>query len=149
MANTVRFVYAQSGQYNSLETKDSNTIYFLEDTQQIYKGEILFSNGESCPVIQYNENKDNSQFPIGTVIIYPEIPDIKISDGSSNLSELPFLTDTINNELSNIGVERDENGKISFSGTLTHKLKFGDDDIVYDGSQDVTVPLYKADYILN
>lgn len=137
MSNSVKFVYAQSEKFNALENKDSNTLYFLEDTRQIYKGDILFSN-ETQSVFLYESSLDDSKLPKGTIITYPDIPDMKISDGILSVKNLPFFSNTF-------GITK-EDDELSFSGRLNHKLIFGDNEIVYDGSEDVRVPTYKSDY---
>ena len=39
----IKFQYGESSAYNLLPSKDSDTLYFLSDTRQIYRGEELFS----------------------------------------------------------------------------------------------------------
>ena len=39
MANLVKFMSGSSASFAALGTKDDNTLYFLNDTKQIYKGE--------------------------------------------------------------------------------------------------------------
>lgn len=43
MANLVKFMSGSSASFAALGTKDDNTLYFLNDTKQIYKGEHLYS----------------------------------------------------------------------------------------------------------
>lgn len=51
MANKmVQFVLLTKAQYDALTTKESRTLYFLSDTQELYRGEVSFSNA----VIFYN-----------------------------------------------------------------------------------------------
>lgn len=45
MAN-VFFKQGTRAQYDSLKTKDANTLYWLTDTQEIYKGEMLYAKGK-------------------------------------------------------------------------------------------------------
>lgn len=44
MANVI-FKIGTSEQYNLLDTKDSSTLYWLMDTKQVYKGDVLFAVG--------------------------------------------------------------------------------------------------------
>lgn len=44
MANVI-FKVGTWLQYEALETKDSNTLYWLTDAQRVYKGDILFGTG--------------------------------------------------------------------------------------------------------
>ena len=39
----IHFVSCTESQYKSLQGPDSGTLYFLEDTQQIYKGAVLYT----------------------------------------------------------------------------------------------------------
>ena len=43
MANLVKFMSGSSASFAALGTKDDNTLYFLNDTKQIYKGANLYS----------------------------------------------------------------------------------------------------------
>lgn len=42
MANLVKFATGSSENYKSLATKDDNTLYFLNDTLQLYKGSEIY-----------------------------------------------------------------------------------------------------------
>lgn len=42
----VKFKKCKQTQYNNLKVKDNDTLYFIEDTNVIYKGETLYSNTE-------------------------------------------------------------------------------------------------------
>ena len=42
MANNVIFKVGTKALYNALEQKDTNTLYWLTDTKEIYKGDTLF-----------------------------------------------------------------------------------------------------------
>lgn len=44
MANVI-FKYGTKAQYEALATKDSNALYWLLDTQEIYRGSVLFGTG--------------------------------------------------------------------------------------------------------
>lgn len=45
MANNVLFRQGTRAQYDALQVKDANTIYWLEDTLELYKGEQLYGTG--------------------------------------------------------------------------------------------------------
>ena len=47
MANVI-FKVGTKEQYNLLEQKDSNTLYWLSDTQEIYKGDVLYGVGKAA-----------------------------------------------------------------------------------------------------
>ena len=40
----VKFVYGSSAAYKALQAKDAQALYFLTDTKQIYKGEVLVAD---------------------------------------------------------------------------------------------------------
>lgn len=41
---TIKWILSTSAYYNSLENKDPNALYFLEDTQEIYRGSTEYTN---------------------------------------------------------------------------------------------------------
>jgi hypothetical protein len=43
MANLVKFVSTSASGYASITTPDNNTLYFLEDTKDLYKGSVKFT----------------------------------------------------------------------------------------------------------
>lgn len=45
MKKMVQFLVGLQAEYDALEVKDFNTLYFIEDTHRIYRGEILFASG--------------------------------------------------------------------------------------------------------
>lgn len=76
----------------------------------------------------------------GEVIIYsPDeshaAPRIKVGDGVTVVSNLPFVEASGSIDLNNIVAKRVE-----------HKLTFGDGTYQFDGSVDVNVPVYTGDY---
>lgn len=52
-ANFVKFVFGTSAAYAALGTKDANTLYFITDSRQIYKGGTLFTGGRFLTVTSY------------------------------------------------------------------------------------------------
>lgn len=49
MANNVKFMYGPKASYTALATKDNNTLYFLTDTLQIFKGTEEYT--KSCKLV--------------------------------------------------------------------------------------------------
>lgn len=47
MANVI-FRTGTRAQYDALATKDANTLYWLTDTQELFKGEALFGKGANA-----------------------------------------------------------------------------------------------------
>ena len=47
MANVI-FKVGTKSLYNALEQKDTNTLYWLTDTKEIYKGDTLFGTGSAA-----------------------------------------------------------------------------------------------------
>lgn len=45
MENLVNFRAGLQEEYDSLQVKDNNTLYFIIDTHRIYKGALLFGSG--------------------------------------------------------------------------------------------------------
>ncbi len=73
----VQFFTLTSTQYQSLSSKDSGTLYFLTDTQQIFRGDVSYSH----PVIV------GTSFPetglVGTLYINSETQEVKIWNGTA------------------------------------------------------------------
>lgn len=45
MQQIVKFLSGLQADYDSLEVKDENTLYFTIDTHRIYRGSLLFASG--------------------------------------------------------------------------------------------------------
>lgn len=45
MDNILKFLVGLQAQYDALQVKDDNTLYFIMDTHRIYRGETLFASG--------------------------------------------------------------------------------------------------------
>ena len=45
MQQIVKFLSGLQAEYDSLEVKDENTLYFIIDTHRIYRGSLLFAAG--------------------------------------------------------------------------------------------------------
>ena len=45
MQQIVKFLSGLQAEYDSLEVKDENTLYFIIDTHRIYRGSLLFASG--------------------------------------------------------------------------------------------------------
>ena len=45
MQQIVKFLSGLQAEYDSLEVKDENTLYFIVDTHRIYRGSLLFASG--------------------------------------------------------------------------------------------------------
>ena len=47
MANNIIFYYGQQTQFDAVASKDTNALYFIEDSQRIYKGQVLIADASS------------------------------------------------------------------------------------------------------
>jgi hypothetical protein len=45
MEDILKFLVGSQAQYNALEVKDDNALYFITDTHRIYRGDKLFASG--------------------------------------------------------------------------------------------------------
>lgn len=45
MENILKLLVGTQAQYDVLQVKDNNTLYFIVDTHRIYRGDILFASG--------------------------------------------------------------------------------------------------------
>lgn len=50
MANVI-FKQGTRAQYDAIATKDSNTLYWLSDTQELYKGSVLYGTGATATAL--------------------------------------------------------------------------------------------------
>lgn len=97
-------------------------------------------------------------YPAGTILVYTDrttvdgvpVPDIKIANGVSTVEELPFLTDNnieqfLNNN--NISISDGTISSKTFEGAMSHKLIIGE--YVYDGSEDIVIPVYNGESVID
>ena len=59
MDNILKFLVGLQAQYDALQVKDDNTLYFIMDTHRIYRGETLFASG----LIENLGQVNNPAFP--------------------------------------------------------------------------------------
>ena len=45
MENILKLLVGTQAQYDALQVKDNNTLYFIVDTHRIYRGDVLFASG--------------------------------------------------------------------------------------------------------
>ena len=50
MANVI-FKQGTRAQYDAIATKDSNTLYWLSDTQELFKGDVLYGKGAEATAL--------------------------------------------------------------------------------------------------
>ena len=50
MANVI-FKQGTRAQYDAIATKDVNTLYWLTDTQELFKGEVLYGKGTEATTL--------------------------------------------------------------------------------------------------
>ena len=55
MDNILKFLAGSQAQYDALQVKDDNTLYFIIDTHRIYRGDILFASGLIEKLEQIND----------------------------------------------------------------------------------------------
>jgi hypothetical protein len=89
----IKFFSGQSENFNNLENKDNDTIYFLEDTQEIYKGSILMSRGALT-------EEDKQEIANEAAAISAITVDTALSATSNN----PIANKTVQKAISNIPV---------------------------------------------
>lgn len=131
---------------------------FVPDTKEIYfdyaNERVSYCQPEVKTFAEWLDLNDKV-YPAGTLLVYTDrtsvdgenIPDMKIADGARSVEKLPFLHE--NSNVINFLEKQDikvENGTIyakTFEGALGHKLTIGT--YVYDGSEDVIVPVYEGE----
>lgn len=90
----VTFYEGTQSQYNGLASKDDNGIYFLSDTQSIYKGDTLYGGGSGDVEIATPDSagiiKPGSDFDIaadGTLTLYKKIDITSFSNSVNNVEK--------------------------------------------------------------
>lgn len=58
MENILKFLVGTQAQYNALQVKNDNTLYFIIDTHRIYRGDTLFASG----LVENLEQVSNIEF---------------------------------------------------------------------------------------
>lgn len=134
MAALRQIITLTAQQYETLRTNGSITV---DGTTYTYNTNTLYMVPESNPDIKYGTTTEwgtqTTYIPAaGEVIIYSDattrlingnivsVPSIKIGDGTHTLENLGFIS----------------------AGSTNHTLTFGNGTYVYNGSADVTVPVY-------
>lgn len=111
MANLVKFITCTAAQYVGA-TKDSNTLYFVSDTKQFYKGEDLYSGGK----VQIVDSFPVANPEINTIYAATSTSEVKFYNGTSFV-DIVVPVDSI--------IEDTENtGKVEKNGLATAQAVF-------------------------
>ena len=110
-------------------------IQLKNDTEANWIKATGFTPKRGEVIIYSAELEGEDDLPPNREVYYP-FPRLKIGDGNTNVNDLPFIdAGTIN------GVN------INNIRPYQHKLIFGSEqNFVYDGSEEVIVPIYTGDY---
>lgn len=93
----VKFIQGSLAQYNGLEVKDENTLYFITDAQKIYKGDKLFSGGVFTAVPSFPESGE-----INTLYVNTTDGSVKYWNGASYQEVVKPTATTINGSGDNL-----------------------------------------------
>lgn len=121
MASLRQVVYLSKADYTTLLTngtitKNGKTVIYNENNLYVTPEEDKVLTGTSS---EWQEN--STLIPLlGQLIFYTDLNSIKIGDGTSTLANLSFIA----------------------AEKVAHPLIFGNNNYVYDGSAEVTIPLY-------
>lgn len=134
---SVKFLTGTKLDFDNLLEKEEGTLYFLSDTQEIYKGNVRYGSNTNIVTATYEEFENNDTiYPAGTLLVYTDktsdsnnTPGIKISDGEKPIADLPFTG----------GTPIDDG-----TGSLKElkPLKIGN--FTYDGTTEVVIPIYNG-----
>lgn len=141
----------ENGKYVSYIVQPEEEGLYLEPLKGVAEDTEL----ESKTLAEWLGEKDKV-YPAGTILVYTDrtyedgtpVADIKIANGVSTVEALPFLNDSnIENYLNmnNISFNDGTVKATTFDGAMKHKLIIGD--YQYDGSEDVSIPVYKGENI--
>ena len=163
MADKIKFITGTKANYQALASKEEYALYFLTDSQELYKGSSLIADATDSDLNNiivkdtYSNwlAKQEEYIPSAGLICIVEdrtkvngvvSPDIKIGDGSTKFKDLAYLTDKIvSDAMTECGISI-KNGNKYFNGIaarVEHTLTIGPH--VYDGSADVTIPVYSGE----
>lgn len=103
----VKFIQGKFAQYNALEPKDQDTLYFITDQQKIYKGDKLFSGGVYTAVAEFPPAGELNTLYVNTKdgsvkywngVAYQEVvkPNVNAIDGSGDELHLPTTKAVVN-----------------------------------------------------
>lgn len=112
----VKFITGNAAQFNSLQQKDENTLYFIEDEHRIYKGDKVFSGGiyktiDSLPeegevnTLYVNSTDGSVNYWNGTSyqVVVPAIEkNISGTGSDNNLATTKAIVDYISEKLENV-----------------------------------------------
>lgn len=112
MAQNVLFKVGTKAQFQALSTKSANTLYWLTDTQELYKGDVLFGIGtlatQSAAGLLSPEDKKKL--------------DELTFDPTSGLSPVAGDGIVINNNVIGVKVADNAHGLVAVDGALTINL---------------------------
>ena len=100
MANTsfrkVLFSYGNQAEYDELECKDPCTLYWIEDTQRIYKGKTLYAVAatatEENPGLMSVEDKTNLDILVNAGVTVLTSPDNTVEIGTTEINGVKYTT---------------------------------------------------------
>lgn len=160
MANVI-FKQGTRTQYDTLSAKDSNTLYWLSDTQELFKGDVLYGKGAEATALASGlmsaaDKKKLDDLSVGGItgltavdnsIVVAEGKDgttigVKISSASGNVIELKedglFVSETDAPVPVEFSVEEQTTPNAGFE--KTYKMKRIEGEIVTYVGDDINIP---------
>lgn len=160
MANVI-FKQGTRAQYDALSAKDSNTLYWLSDTQELFKGDVLYGKGAEATALASGlmsaaDKKKLDDLSVGGItgltavdnsIVVAEGKDgttigVKISSASGNVIELKedglFVSETDTPVPVEFSVEEQTTPNAGFEKTYKMKRIEGEN-VTYVGD-DINIP---------
>ena len=114
MANVI-FKQGTRAQYDAIATKDVNTLYWLTDTQELFKGEVLYGKGTEATALASGLMSDDNGTTIG----------VQVSKSEGNVLELKedglFVSPAAASGAVEFAIEKQSTPEEGFSAT--YKLK--------------------------
>lgn len=131
----VKFATGTAVDYSGLSTKDANTLYFITDTRQIYKGTQLFAGGNFRVVTTYpaigsaevntlyiNTTDGSVEFFDGsafTVVVKPNATTISGTGDNNALATTKAIVDYVTTAVSNIDISAVTTRVTALEGKMT------------------------------
>lgn len=88
----VNFIYCANSKYAALAAKDANTVYFVEDTKKIYKGDVDVT--EAIKVVEAFEETPGEDIVEGKLYIHATTLETRIKNGDAWLVSMPGVIST-------------------------------------------------------
>lgn len=129
MAQNVKFYFGAQAKYDALLEKDSLALYFIEDTQRLYKGDVLLATGAEATDLAAGLMSAEDKKKLDALVAVSGTLNLTAVDGTIKLTET-------------------ENGKsigVAVSTKTGNTLVAVEDGLFVPGAKEVIIPEYSIE----